>query len=238
MSASASPPPTVERLVRYLVDGVIDDPLAGELSVWLTRSPRFRVFVEQHRDKIRKKLRGAVDADARRDVRMEVSVAQLLLADRRMELQFEAYGSGRAGPDFTATLGGDRFNLEVTRLRGEPAAAGFGGLLAKLRQLPPSVPNGVILAIDGAYASAYDVASAVTGLRDRADAPDDAFFIGRGFHGARGFRERLARLGIAFVFAESAVGDARAVAWTNTAARIALPSRAARACLACLRGTE
>ena len=152
-----------------------------------------------------------------------------------MELAFEAYGSGNPGPDFTVTLGGVRFNLEVTRLRGDPSAAGFGGLLAKVRQLPPSIANGVILAIDGPDANAYDVASAVAVLRARADAPDDALFTARGFVGTRGFRDRFARLGAAFVFAEAAPGEARAVAWVNSSARIVFPARALRACLACLR---
>ena len=93
-------------------------------------------------------MRGARDAEARRDVRTELHAAHLLLADPRIELAFEAYGSGRGGPDFTVTLRGERpFNLEVTRLRRLPGAAGpIGQLLAKLRQLPPSAPNAVLFA--------------------------------------------------------------------------------------------
>lgn len=237
MPAPATPSPTVERLVRYLLDGNADGQLAEELSAWLTRSARFRTFADRHRDKIRKKLRGATDGDARRDVRAELSVAQHLLTDRRVELAFEAYGSGRPGPDFTVTLGGDHFNLEVTRLRGEPAAAGFGVLLAKVRQLPPSMPNGVILAIDGPDATGYDVAAAVGVLLARADATDEALFSARGFAGTKAFRDRFARLGAVFVFAESAPGDARATAWTNRSARVAFPARSLRVCLTCLRGS-
>lgn len=233
----ATTTPTVDRLVRYLLDGA-DDEFTEELSSWLSRSARFRSFADTHRDKIRKKLRGASDLDARKDVRTELNVAQLLLADRRVALEFEAYGSGRPGPDFTVTLGGERFNLEVTRLRGDAASAGFGGLLAKVRQLPPSVANSVVLAIDGADARAYDVAGAVASLRARADAEDDALFTARGFRGSRDFRDRLARLGTAFVFAESATGDRRALAWVNATARISFPSRALRACLACLRSGD
>ncbi len=218
----------------YLFDGAGDDPLADEVAGWLTASRRFRAFADAHRDKIRKKLRGAGDADARRDVRTELRVAQLLVADRRMEVAFEAYGSGRPGPDFTVTFRGDRFNLEVTRLRGEPKAAGFGGLLAKVRQLPPSVPNAVVLAIEGGDAGAYDLAAAVGAIRARAEARDDALFIARGFSGTRGFHDRFARLGAAFVWADDASGEARARRWTNPAARIGLPARAGRAVLAAL----
>jgi hypothetical protein len=37
------------------------------------------------------------------------------------------------------------------------------------------------------------------------------------------------------VFSEGALGPARAALWTNRSARIALPERAGRACLQCLR---
>ena len=117
-------------------------------------SNRFRAFAEANRDKIRKKLRGAADDDARRDVRAELRVAHLLLADRRIELAFEAYGSTKRGPDFTVTFRGERsFNVEVTRPRRAPDAASLGGpLLAKIRQLPPSGPNAVLLAVENGEA--------------------------------------------------------------------------------------
>ena len=193
----------------------------------------FRAFVEAHRDKIRKKLRGATDSEARRDVRLELRVAHLLLANRRIGLEFEAYGSGKPGPDFSVAFRGERlFNLEVTRLR---QAHGYGGLLAKLRQLPPSVPNAVIVAFDGDDAGAFDVDAATRALRSRADAKDDAFFTGRGLDGARGFNQRYLRLGAVLVWCEGAAGEARASLWTNRSARIALPERAVRACVNCLQ---
>jgi hypothetical protein len=232
----AAPITSVERLVLELFDGSLDDLLAEELIGWLRGSRRFRAFAEAHRDKIRKKLRGAADAEARRDVRAELRVAHLLLANRRIELAFEAYGSGRPGPDFTVTLRGERtFNLEVTRVRRAADAPGYGGLLAKLRQLPPSIPNAVIVAIEGERAEAFDVAAATRALRSRADAKDDAFFASRGLDGARGFNQRYLRLGAVLVWCENAAGDARAAAWTNPSARIALSERAVRACVAGMR---
>ena len=227
---------SVERLAHELFDGSLDYPLAEELTGWLGGSRRFRAFAETHRDKIRKKLRGAADAEARRDVRAELRVAYLLLADRRVELAFEAYGSGKPGPDFTVTLRGERtFNLEVTMVRRAADAPGYGGLLAKLRQLPPSVPNAVIVAIEGESAEAFDVAAATRALRSRADAKDDAFFASRGLDGARGFNQRYLRPGAVLVWCENAAGDARAATWTNRSARIALSERAVRACVASLR---
>ena len=205
---------------------------------WLTGSARFRAFAETYRDKIRKKFRGATDAESLRDVRAELQTARLLLADRRIELAFEAYGSGKGGPDFTVTFRGARsFNLEVTRPHRMPDAGGLAGaLLAKLRQLPPSAPNAILFAIDGDSAEALDVDAAARALRSRADAKDEVFFTTRGLEGGRGFYERYLRLSAVFVSGEDASGDARATLWFNRSARIAMPEPAARACLACLRG--
>lgn len=244
MTTAPTPGATVERLARDLFDRGPDDPLALELVEWLATSTRFRAFAEAHRDKIRKKLRTAADDDAQRDMRAELQVAHLLLADPRIELAFEAYGSGKGGPDFTVTYRGSaRFNLEVTRLRRGsgtapvPASATTYGapLLAKLRQLPPSVANAVVVAIEGDTAAALDVGAATRALRSRADAKDEAFFTRRGFEGTRGFYERYLRLGAVFVWCEEATGDARATLWTNPSARIVLPERASRACLNHLR---
>lgn len=247
MARESVPETAVDRLVRYVLHGPATgasepgfEPLAGELTAWLTASLRFRAFVESHRDKIRKKLRGAADPEARRDVRAELRTARLLLAEKGIELAFEAYGSGKPGPDFTVKYRGERsFNLEVTRLRRTPDAAGYGGaLLAKLRQLRPSVPNAVLIAIDGRGTDAAEVDAAARALRARADRKDEAFFVARGFEGSRGFYERFLRLGAVFVVSESAAGDARASLWINRSARIALPARAARACLLALRAGE
>ena len=232
----ATPPTAVERLALDLTDGP-DDPLTAELRGWLSGSAPFRSFAEAHRDKIRKKVRKAADPDAVRDVRTELLVAHRLLGDRRFDVAFEAYGSGHVGPDFTVSFRAARaFNLEVTRLRRAPSDAGAGSsLLTKLRQLPPSVPNAVLLAIDGDSAAAVDMDAIVPTLRARADAKDEAFFDRRGLDGSRGFHERFARLGGVLVWCEAAAGDDRVSLWTNRSARIAVPERAIGAAVACLR---
>jgi hypothetical protein len=236
MVRTAAPRATVEQLAIYLLDGG-QDASAEELNDWLASSARFRSFVEAHRDKIRKKLRTAAAVEARRDVRAELQAARLLLADPRIELEFESYGSGKGGPDLTIAYRGKRsFNLEVTRLQRVPGETDFGStLLTKLRQLPPSVPNAVLVAIGGTSAETLDVAAAAKALRSRADAKDEAFFARRGFEDARSFYDRYLRLGGVLVWCEGAVGDARAALWSNRSARIPLPERDARAVLRCLR---
>jgi hypothetical protein len=237
----------VERLVRYLFDrafstdggeGAVSGsaPFEVELAAWLAASSRYRAFVEANRDKIRKKLRTTPDPEARRDVRVELLTASLLVADKRIELGFETYGSGKRGPDFTVAFPGERtFNLEVTRARRAVEPARYERqLLAKLHQLPSGVPNAVLLAIESGPADATDVDTAVRSLRSRADQRDDAFFAARDFDGARGFYDLFLRLGGVFVFSESAPGEGRAALWVNRSARSALPDRVARACLQAL----
>lgn len=237
MSRGSESRTAVDRLADYLMGGTDNHPLAHELCAWLTESARFRLFADAHRDKIRKKLRGAADSETLRDVRAELRVAHLLLAERRIELGFEAFGSTRGGPDFTVRFRGERpFNLEVTRLRRPPAEVHDGGpLLAKLRQLPPSMPNALVIRIDGVSAGDLDIETAVLGLRRRADAKDEAFFRRQRLDGTQEFYARFLRLGAVIVWCEGAPGDARASIWTNRSARILLPDRAVRSCLACLQ---
>ena len=237
MTRAPGPGTRIQPLADRLLAIAPGAPIAEDLLGWMAGSARFRVFAEAHRDKIWKKLRRARDGEALRDVRAELQAAHLLLADRRIELAFEAYGSGKAGPDFTVTFrSGQRFNLEVTRLRRVPDATSFGRtLLAKLHQLPPSAPNALVVAIDGTTSDAVDVAATARSLRSSADAKDESFFTDRGFAGTRGFYERYLRLGAVLVWCEGATGDARTALWINRSARIPLPERAARACVECLR---
>lgn len=108
----------MDGLLAHLVSDPDGHPLADELRGWLAGSSRFRRFADIHRDKIRKKLRTAADDEALRDVRAELRVAHLLLADRRTGLDFEALGSATGGPDFTIRVASERpMNVEVTRLR-------------------------------------------------------------------------------------------------------------------------
>ncbi|HEX6138931.1 MAG TPA: hypothetical protein VF013_00520 [Candidatus Limnocylindria bacterium] len=220
-----APPPA---LTAYLLEGLDDQPLAEELATWLGER-RFRAFVHSNREKIRKKLRTAADAEGRRDVRLELLAARLLLADRRMELTFEPYGA-RGGPDFRVSIAGQApFNLEVTRLRARADETRVGAqLLAKLRQLPPSVANAVLIGVEGMTPDSVDLDAIVRGIRARADAKEETFFVGRGFESSRGFYQRFLRLGGAVIFNEMASGTGHARLWANPSARIPLPSQVAR----------
>jgi hypothetical protein len=239
VTVQPSTSPTIERLVAYLVDGPRPDPALPDLPAWLAATPRFRSFAETNRDKIRKKLRHATDGPARLDVRAELRVAALLLADRRFELAFEAYGAGRRGPDFTATFRAGRpFNIEITRRRPVQGPASLEStILAKLRQLPASTANVLVIAVDE-HGGAPDPAPVMHDLRIRADRREDAFFAARGQGGAAAFHAGLLRLAAVLTWAEvaeTADTAARVAFWANASARILLSDatfRALRAALA------
>lgn len=220
----------VDRLVADLTTGAFGD----ELATWLAGLSRFRAFTDANRDKIRKKLRLATDADALLDVRAELLAARLLLVDRHIELAFEPGGATRGGPDFAVTYRRARaFNLEVTRPRGTNASR---PILAKLRQLPIGHANVLLLAVPAASAS-WDVAIAVRDIRSRADAKEEEFFSRRGFAGTRDFYDRFLRLGAVITWSEPTASPGGADAWVNGSVRIPAPERALRACLAALAGS-
>jgi hypothetical protein len=211
----------VDRLVDYLADDEPADVLVVDLRRWLEGSRPFRAFVEAHRDKVRKKIRTASEGDARLDVRAELAAAHALLGDRRIELTYERAGATVGGPDFTLTFRSHlAFNLEVTRWRGGMAAL-ERQLLAKLRQLPPSVPNALLLFVDGTIDAVPDLEAL---LGDRRTAPFASHDV----------RQRLSRLGGVYAWSELGTAGHRATLWRNGSARIALPSAAARAVLLAL----
>jgi hypothetical protein len=228
-------PPNARTLVEHLGDG---RPLPAELrdvEAWLAASPRFRAFTEANRDKIRKKLRLATTSDTRRDLRAELRVAFLVLADRRFELQFEAYGAGNRGPDFTATFRAGRpFNLEVTRRH-----AGTAGIertiLGKLRQLPPSVANVLVIALDATADATPEVGATMRDLRARADRREDAWFAARGVADAAAFNQGWLRLATVIVWMEGGSPPER---WTNPGARVAVPDTARDAIVAALEAPD
>jgi hypothetical protein len=230
--------PTSAARLAADVGGDLAPELGDELEAWIASSGRFRAFVEANRPKIRRKLREAADPETVRDTRAELLVAARLLADRRIELAFEAYGARAAGPDFTVTFRGvTRFNVEVTRRRGAAdGQAVADAVVTKLRQLPPSIANVLVVAADRPVAEA-DIAGSIHALRARVDARDPATLARAGATSPRDFYDRFLRLNAVVVWAEDAPGPDRVVAWQDPSARIALERKALFAVVGSLNGT-
>jgi len=180
-----------ERAVPTIFDDP-NHPLAAPLAAWGVAAPRFAAFVEEHRDKIRKKARGARDPEALGDLLLELTVARDLHRGRLGALAYEHRLPDRTRvPDFALTLpNGVVVMVEVTRLR--PAVAVAGGELAgatprhgddsasidarlavlicgKLGQLVPNLPNVVVVGVPAALLPALDVAEALRALVARAE---------------------------------------------------------------------
>jgi len=141
------------------------------------------------------------------------------------------------GPDFTVRYRATAtFNVEVTRFRRGAASRTQGApILGKLRQLPPSIANVLLIAMEHDAADPYDVATVVRALRARSEARDESIFTAHGLAGSRAFQERLRRLSAVILWSEGAAAATRATLWSNSSARILLSEHAARACVASLR---
>jgi hypothetical protein len=223
-----------------LVDHLFDadrSPLAAEVGPWLVASPRFRVFAETYRDKIRKKARGVRDDESRRDFAFELAVAVRLLKERRFALEYEPYGVDKRAPDFRVTFrSGLRFNVEVRRLRRQApttdaptdTAPLIRAVSDKLGQLPPAMINVLVIGTDGPASAAEALAPAMLWLQDRAARKDELFFQQRGFTGARDFSRHYQRLSGALWLARG-LDAPQASLWRNPQARHPLPADLSRA---------
>jgi hypothetical protein len=226
-----------DELVRYVALHCRPG-LQSELGHWMEDSSRFSAFISANQDKVRKKLRSS-DEENRLDVRSELLVAYLILAERRFELSYEAYGAGHVGPDLTITYrANQRFNLEVTRLRAiaesDPSIARLANVITgKLRQLPGDAPNALVMTTRGLPLDEESLATATRQLKLHSDSKDDSFFTRRGLRNARDFYAQYLRLAGIFVLDE-ATAPASAVFWANREARYPLSREAVAALTVCL----
>lgn len=190
---------TRRRELLVEVFGGLEPALRLACAGWLDASPRLAEFVERHRDKLRKKLKVAEGAEGRRDVLAELHVARCLLADRRLDLEYEpnAAGGGRA-PDFVAVFRvNTRFAVEVARLRAGEAEALpvrlVGVTVGKLAQCQPSIPNVVtVVSDDPVVADAIETAGGR--LLALANGAEPEYVARRGFRDHADFRRALQRL--------------------------------------------
>jgi hypothetical protein len=216
---------SVDELCAY-VFGPATHPVSGECAAWMAASARFRTFVADHRDKIRRKVRSIRDDEGLRDLQLELDTAYRLLQERRFTLAYEHYLAGKTrGPDFTVTFKTwVRFNVEVKRLRSAPQPGRWADVICdKLDQLPPSIANLLLVASDAATAGDFNVARAMAELRTVAERKDDDFFTRRGLASARDYLRKLQRLSAIVYRTDWDSPDAQSLPWINSQAKHPLP---------------
>ena len=198
-------------------------------------SPRFTLFVETYRDKIRKKIRGARDPESALDLRGELEVAYCLLADRRLSVVYEPYASSkRRGPDFSVTYRANLpFNIEVARLRAE--ASGADGidlprieerilriLLYKLGQMQPGMANLLVIQTREEVARSIDLGRFMQAVKTRVEGKDPAFYALSGYTGPAAFYKDFLHLSGILLWVP--VGQV----WVNKQARPGLAEKVIR----------
>ncbi|MFO7169028.1 MAG: hypothetical protein DIU80_013485 [Chloroflexota bacterium] len=231
-----------DELLSYLIADA-DHPLAEPLAAWMGESKRFAQFVATYRDKIRKKIRTARDAEGLRDLRNELELAFLLAQEPRFAPVYEPAGQGKArGPDFAVTFKGTvRFNIEVTRMRAPargPQDPGDGAqgaarerarerlqdiVCGKLRQMQAGAANTLVVVMDGQQLEAADLPAAMAQLRLRAEQSDGRVLQRGGFRGPPDFFKHYQRLSaVALRSSDGSTLSAPVALWANPQARHAL----------------
>lgn len=223
-------------LLTYLF-GVSDEPIVARCGTWLAASARFRAFLTANKDKARKKIRGIADSESMRDLQLEFDTAFHLLLDRRYSLEYEKYLAGKTrGPDFTVMVQDKgAFNIEVKRLRSAGEFRHWADAVCdKLDQMPPSIPNVLLVGTERAARKSLDATQAMARLRRLADAKDDGVFTTRGLPDARAFLRASARLsGVLHHSQWGDEADGQASLWLNTQAKHPLPASEHKALVLC-----
>jgi hypothetical protein len=227
---------TTDTLLEYLLDGR-PQALRPALQQWLSTSRRFTAFVEENRDKIRKKIRLAQDAGAIEDLKWELEVAYLLHNDKRFNVSYEAYSRAQPfGPDFRVSYTTSfAFNVEVTRVRSAIAEEDAGNraerearrlaetAVNKLHQIVPGMPNVVAIGMSELSADEAGFAAVMGAVRRGVEQGDLAVMTRIGFNSTPAFIKAYERLSA--VIAHSQDGSA-AFLWRNPSARAPLPAKA------------
>jgi hypothetical protein len=221
-------------LSAYLFEGQTHS-LSSLLYQWMEASPRFALFVETYRDKIRKKIRLAREPETALDLRGELEVAYWLLHDRRLQVAYEPYASAkRRGPDFAVTYRKNLvFNIEVARMRAEENEAQrreerfLRLLLSKLGQMQPGMPNLLVIHTR----SPLDLDKFMQELKIRVERKDSSFYESSRYADPAAFYKDFLRLSAVLLWAEPQL-------WINKQAKPALEEKVLRLVHSLAAGTS
>jgi hypothetical protein len=222
-----------DELLTYLFDGQ-QHILTESVGTWLNSSRRFATFVDDFRDKIRKKIRVTQDPETLLDLRLELDTAYRLLQERTLSLVYEPQLAEKVrSPDFAVSYTTSlTFMLEVTRLRinqrsTDDMTNNIGDRLAdavcsKLGQLIHQQCNIVLVGVDALSLTQEDIRAAMLRTQQRAERSDTSFFERYRFRDRAEFFRYYQRLSEILV---RGTDRQSFIAWVNPQGRIPLPSK-------------
>lgn len=238
---------TIDALEDELFDGrphVLRPALARRLA----SSRRFVAFVENNRDKIRKKIRLTREPAEAADLQWELEVAYRLHLDKRVTVGYETYSRARPfGPDFRVSYTTRvAFNVEVTRLRSaipgadpDRAARRLAETACnKLHQVMPNMPNVIVIGLPEWATDEAGFAAAMAAVRRSAEKSDGVVLSRLGFDGTPAFIKSLERLS-AVIVCDIARETPPAFLWQNPQTKAPLPAKVITAlqnCFTLLQG--
>jgi hypothetical protein len=227
-----------DELLTYLFDGQ-PHILTDSVGTWLNSSRRFAAFVDDFRDKIRKKIRVTQDLETLLDLRLELDTAYRLLQERTLSLVYEPQLAEKVrSPDFAVTFTTSlTFMLEVTRLRTnqkptdeQASGSNIGDRLAdavcsKLGQLVHQQSNIILVGVDTLTLTQEEIRAAMLRMQQRAERSDPAFFQRYHFRERADFFRYYQRLSEILVRETDAQKEETFIAWVNPQAKMSLPSK-------------
>ena len=221
-------------LIDYLFAGGTES-LSRELLSWMRASLRFTEFVEDYRDKIRKKIRTASEPEGLLDVRAELDIARGLLSDKRVKVNYELGASSKQRiPDFSITYRENLvFNIEVARMQRKATTGSENDLarkeerivrtlLEKLGQMQPGIPNLLAIHTPEHVARSIDLGTLMQRVKIRADAKDPALYANSGYDGPASYYKDFLHLSGILLWAPGAQY------WINKQARPAMDEKVLR----------
>jgi len=217
-------------LLAYLFDAH-HSAFSAQVTHWIVNSPRFASFATEFKDKIRKKIRVTRGSTAETDLLYELQIANWLLQEKRFELAYEPFASGKTrGPDFSVTLRSNfTFNIEVTHVRKLTTSQVGETLLdlrlidvicGKLRQMTPNRANLVFIVSSASLFSSLDLPAHVAWIKDMAERKDDQFYARHRFANPSEFFKFFKRLSGVALYAPN--NTQLLSLWLNPQAKIAL----------------
>lgn len=198
---------------------------------WLESSRRYAAFVNDFRDKIRKKLRVTQERESLFDLQLELETAYLLLNERAFSLVYEPTpGSRTRGPDFAVTFTTSMtFMVEVTRLRGNEGSLSGDDfadtICSKLGQMQPQQGNVMVVGLEPSVITQAELRAIMLNLQQRAERNDPTVVQRYGFRERADFFRHYQRLSEMLVRPSDFQSGNSVISWVNPQAKYPLPGK-------------